>query len=1106
MTFLLRLAALAAFSFVSPVSVSPARAQVFDDSSFATYAPDLARGERLFHVGACASCHQETGAALDPSAPLLGGGMEIDSPTYGTVRVPNITGSAAGIGEWSRGDFLNAMLHGVSPDGGQYMPLFPYEFYAGMKPEHAVDLFEYIKQTAPRSDRASEPHSMLLTRRIFGKNPWRFSFEPATYSGAGDNERDALAWGKYLTDSVAACGACHTPRNSAFILQSDQVHRGGISPMGEVAGDISRDTISPLGLDGFHAAMAAGTGLDGSTKLQGTMAAVAAQLAAADETDRTSIYQYLADLKELPRTVVEMTCEAPRSPVSEPAPELTAAVDGFFAAQCKSCHVRGASAASKAVLASASRVASDSSLVMPGDPAASALYRSLSTMPPGNAASDSDRKLVEDWIAGLAVDKAFLTAEKIDPPRDDSRMFMDIAAQNRAIQEHLVSLDDRDRPFTRYFTFRHLQNGQLPCQSMQDFEEQHLAGYVAGLNKLVNSLSWEPKVKQVEPIAEGMAIYAIDIRDYGWTTRQWEALIGGRIPGLKEAQPYPYGMDPFGAGRDENLNQVAQITGTSVPVMRGDWFVAVVGEPFYYKFMLNLPDTAQEFEHTLLRLDRPGAIMRRDVLRAGFLEGGSGVSQNNRLIERIEQPTGGYYWVSYDFDRAVSADRRLKERPLGPHEAFPASQKVFESDGGEMIFSLPNGMQGYFLTDGPGHFIPDGPTSVVFFKGESPVSGATISNGSACMTCHVNGPIEGYDQIRAAVENQGTDRVTMEAMRELYASDDTLRAAYAEDTNRYLDALAASGGDYSLPDGPGRYHHEPVTNTIAKYFDELDKDLLAAEFGLTFDELQEKAKSLPFSPAKDRLQSWFADIEGRGLVERYEVEESYQLIAAALFLTTPRPMIGSTVPATASYTPTHVAALPYTSSAPVPAAAEVHAAPRTLDVPPGAAAPQRHGLTVRVENPHLKVCEGARFTVQTDRACLLDVIYPDTRAGTFFRLSPAAIGNPVLQPGETRQIPQPGRELQSHTPTVGVDIAINCYPGLTDYSQLGTDLLKTLEDYSKGRTKNFSEVVSDVTEQTFARNETPTQAATGTQAPVTATVRFSITEDASRLDSNGQCR
>lgn len=1097
---------LRAFVTLTLLLATPATAQVFDDQSFAGYAPDLARGERLFNVGACASCHQEKGTVLDASAPLLGGGMEIDSPTFGTVRVPNITGSPAGIGDWSRGDFLNAMLHGRSPDGGTYMPLFPYEFYAGMKPEHAVDLFEYIKQRAPKSDRASEPHSILLTRRIFGKNPWRFSFEPAAYAGAGDNENDAVAWGGYLADSVAACGACHTPRNSAFIREAGKDLTGGISPLGEVAGDITKAAISGLGLDGFHAAMAAGTGLDGSTKVQGTMARVAAQLAVAQEADRTAIYQYLADLKELPRPVVEMSCEAPRSPVSEPAPELTAAVDSYFAAQCKSCHVRGASAASKAVLASASRVASDTSLVTPGDPMSSALYRSLNTMPPGNSASAADKKLVEEWIAGLAVDQAFLTAEKIEPPRHASRMAMSMSDESRLVRDHLLAQDDLDRPFMRYFTFRHLQDGQLPCQSMDDFFEQHMNGYLAGLNKLVNSLSWEPQVKQVQPIAEGMGIYAIDIRDYGWTAFQWESLIGGQIPGFDEARPYPYGLDPFGAQKDENLAQVAQITGTAVPVMRGDWFVANAGEPFTYKFMLNMPDNVIDFERQLLRMDRIGKIAARDVMRAGFLEGGSGVSQNNRLIERMIQPSGGYYWISYDFDRAVSADKRLKQRPLGPAEAFPPNQDVFHGDGGEVIFSLPNNMQGYYLTDGPGGFIPDGPTSVVFFKGESPVSGATISNGSACMTCHVNGPIEGYDQIRAAVENAGTDRVTLDAVRALYADDDTLQKAYAADTNRYLDALAAAGGDYNVPEGPGRYHHEPVTNTIAKYFDELDKDLLAAEFGLTFDELKARATTLPSSAAKDRLYAWFADLEGRGLVERYEVEESWQLVAAAIHLTTPRALVGHTLPVTATYQPTHVAAAAVQSRVPVPAPAVQHASlARTVDVLPGAAAPQRHGLTVRVENPNLMVCEGARFTVQTDRACLLDVIYPDTRAGTFFRLSPAAIGNPILLPGEVRQVPQPGRELQSHTPSSGVDIAINCYPGFTDYAQLGGDLLKTLEEYrsAHGQTKNFSEVVSTVTERTFAQAPAVPQA--DTQAPITATIHFTIAEDRTRLDASGQC-
>ena len=46
----------------------PAAAQGFDDTSFDSYRPDLARGERLFEVGACASCHLEKGATRNLEA------------------------------------------------------------------------------------------------------------------------------------------------------------------------------------------------------------------------------------------------------------------------------------------------------------------------------------------------------------------------------------------------------------------------------------------------------------------------------------------------------------------------------------------------------------------------------------------------------------------------------------------------------------------------------------------------------------------------------------------------------------------------------------------------------------------------------------------------------------------------------------------------------------------------------------------------------------------------------------------------------------------------------------------------------------------------------
>uniref|UniRef100_UPI0002559A4D hypothetical protein n=1 Tax=Oceanicola sp. S124 TaxID=1042378 RepID=UPI0002559A4D len=193
-----------------------------------------------------------------------------------------------------------------------------------------------------------------------------------------------------------------------------------------------------------------------------------------------------------------------------------------------------------------------------------------------------------------------------------------------------------------------------------------------------------------------------------------------------------------------------------------------------------------------------------EVMRAGFLEGASAVSQNNRLIERLEQPTGGYYWTSYDFDRGVSPIRRLKETPLGPAAAFP-DMPHFEEDGGEMLFSLPNGMQGYYLTDPAGNYLDNGPTAVVFLKDPSPIYGTTISNGKACMVCHTRGPIEAYDNVREAVEATGAAPEVLRMLERLHPEDYVLEAAYGEDTAIYLDALAQTGADMTIMEGPGRY-------------------------------------------------------------------------------------------------------------------------------------------------------------------------------------------------------------------------------------------------------------------------------------------------------------
>lgn len=98
-------------------------------------------------------------------------------------------------------------------------------------------------------------------------------------------------------------------------------------------------------------------------------------------------------------------------------------------------------------------------------------------------------------------------------------------------------------------------------------------------------------------------------------------------------------------------------------MVRGDWFVAAASRPPLYHQVLQLPETDRELEK-LLQVDVDENLRTRKVWRAGF--NGSGVSQNNRLIERHESDlTNGAYWKSYDFG-GNDGRKNLFAHPLGP--------------------------------------------------------------------------------------------------------------------------------------------------------------------------------------------------------------------------------------------------------------------------------------------------------------------------------------------------------------------------------------------------------------------------------------------------------
>jgi serine/threonine-protein kinase len=167
------------------------------------------------------------------------------------------------------------------------------------------------------------------------------------------------------------------------------------------------------------------------------------------------------------------------------------------------------------------------------------------------------------------------------------------------------------------------------------------------------------------------------------------------------------------------------------------------------------------------------------------------VSKQNRLLDR-HRALHGSYWKSYDFAKG-DGKAALVRHPLGPvFKDHPFPGEAFEHDGGEIIFHLPNGLQGYLLVDKAGKRIDDGPLEIVHDKNEwadSPL----ITNGLSCMGCHKDGMKRFEDKVRAQLTINGAAR---EKADELFADSRQMKAALDADEERFLTAALRAMGPF----------------------------------------------------------------------------------------------------------------------------------------------------------------------------------------------------------------------------------------------------------------------------------------------------------------------
>jgi mono/diheme cytochrome c family protein len=1096
---------------VSASEALTAASTPFADTAFADHQPDLANGETVFNAAGCASCH-----AVEGDAELLAGGQKIETK-FGALYSPNITADPEqGIGGWSNAQFLNAVLLGQKPDGGEYYgAVFPYASYAYMTPEDALDLRGYMAGL-PASDAMNKPHEVNLA------NDWVLSSwneVPVNLTAKPDAQQQR---GQYLAEALGHCGECHTPRLNGlgFKNDRDQEHafEGESGLLGGYAPNIAAKRLASYGPAAFvTGALKQGLKLNGKPMTDPRMRRISERLGKLPVEDRAAIYAYLTaaplDVSALPAEPVEETvtlaavpaeetiedttgadalmarvnayCEAEAEAAADAAtaplpaaatgvdPALEEEVDALVELHCRNCHGPGQTYQRAFFTGDLMDIARDPAIVVPGDPAASPLYESIAAnrMPISTKFTPAELTKIADWINALAASPAPAathapaqeTAETQTPilPRYAGGTFEELLF---AASQDLLEIPDQDRDFIRYMSFANIPLPEVDCA--QDGALRNPMTYLhAGMNKFINSVSRGHHLTRVTPVpgTEG-ALVRIDMRDYGWSADDWQALTtAAYTTGAAEAgwspeawadlaAVYPYATDP---ASQPLLANVSAMTGTAVPVLRAEWFVRHASESPYYDLLLRLPEDIRILE-ARMGVNVDAAIQSGDVLRTGFVSGSSGVSDFNRMLERHSLPRGGYYWKSYDFAGDTGL-QSLIQHPDGPGLTPNLSTGLegFEHDGGEMIFSLANGMQGYYLSTHEGERLTVGPTSIVSFRTKPIGKGVEIVNARSCFDCHANGIIAKRDQMRQFIEASSSFGLTQrEALLDMYRPQAEVDVSYRADAQRFTAALKELQATEPSPDGRPVSMRAPdstgggeiVTYLADLYFENLTEEDIAREFFMDTETLRQRVKGIADPSLRQVADTWMQRAEMGLFVTRAEMEEHWGEMLPRL--TRMSALEGRTEPA--AHPAGDLAAavsqsVTYSQQAFVPAD-NTHLAVPVQTYTAG------EGLTLSLSVPQVQTRVGdlLAFDVSASRRCELQILYVE-EGNTVEELPQSVLGAPFLEAGEVRRIPDPksGLQLRFNTPGKGETMLAFCREG-----GLGDQRIDAAEAIAKAKARS----------------------------------------------------
>jgi mono/diheme cytochrome c family protein len=202
----------------------------------------VARGQYIFAVSGGCACHTE------PKGVPHTGARAFKIP-LGTVYSTNLTSdNETGLGSWTDQQILDALTKGLRKDGSRQLPLMPYTLYSGMAQEDLKALIAYLRSLKPVKKATPELKTSTPFMRSVVTEVWINAFG-TFYESPPQAPKSGIQRGKYLTDHVAICGDCHTPRNT-FGVPNQSLYMAGSpkdGPIGERVPNITPDKETAIG-------------------------------------------------------------------------------------------------------------------------------------------------------------------------------------------------------------------------------------------------------------------------------------------------------------------------------------------------------------------------------------------------------------------------------------------------------------------------------------------------------------------------------------------------------------------------------------------------------------------------------------------------------------------------------------------------------------------------------------------------------------------------------------------------------------------------------------------------------------------------------------------